>query len=940
MDAYHFLPWVRYGVTAGLSNPDPLGAGVNARAPVPIRLRLHAAGPGTSADQVVPAPELRLYGPGDVIGIDPREVVRTTPRHLTPDFPHNLLASIEFDRPDFPWLFTPAAPNQDRLRPWIVLAVVRKQAATLATDSRRPLPVLECPVSELPDLTDSWRWAHAQFAGDPGQRDLSRVLADHPHQNVSRLLCPRQLALSSGGPDQGYYACVVPAFDVGRRAGLGEQFDTRSDDTLAPAWEIGSAGPITLPVYYVWEFSAGLAADFEQAVDQLRFITTWPAAAPRVMDVSQPREDLPSFSGARLGIPSALWPGGVARPAEPDALPTIRDDLSRVLEQPQGSTPWPSPPVYGQWQAGGDPARPTAPPLAAQPAWVRDLNADPRYRVVAALGAQIVQQQQEQLVAAAWEQAGQVEAVNQWLRQKELAREVSQSVYDRRLKKLSESSLAQILSPVVAPPEAGPPTPTSAVRLAATTAVTPASPAAPVTAALMDAVVSPSFRRISRPDGPLGRPTAATAAPAVAAPPVGEMTTLVRSIVVGNVAQVQVALPSLSRAGDGAVSPQTVPTAPATGLLNRLDPALTYAREVAERVQVDPRVSSSQTGAVAMRAASTGAVTPIKPAMVSVNFPQPMSVALRDLLSDVLLPGLERIPSNSVTLLAVDGAFIEAYMVGLNDALSRELLWREFPARLQDSYFRQFWDVRGQLPAASTPEEQELLYDMPHISQWRGRLGANLKPDRGGGGGLMMLLIKGDLLVRFPTALIFAARGQWTRDANNTAVWPPVVDDSEHFFPVLRISPSPGVALLGFSLKEADGAPVTSDTIAGGAPPSGRAGWFFVFAEHPTEPRFGLDIPPWEPAEAPRPVNEPLNTWRELTWRDVVTRADGSGYIDRATATAPSLVAPPQDAPPTVRARYEREKDVGWGTSAAHMAYITLQPAFRQEIHAGFWFAD
>jgi hypothetical protein len=34
--AYHFLPWVRYGVLNGLGSPDTLGASVPARADLPV----------------------------------------------------------------------------------------------------------------------------------------------------------------------------------------------------------------------------------------------------------------------------------------------------------------------------------------------------------------------------------------------------------------------------------------------------------------------------------------------------------------------------------------------------------------------------------------------------------------------------------------------------------------------------------------------------------------------------------------------------------------------------------------------------------------------------------------------------------------------------------------------------------------------------------------
>ena len=77
------------------------------------------------------------------------------------------------------------------------------------------------------------------------------------------------------------------------------------------------------------------------------------------------------------------------------------------------------------------------------------------------------------------------------------------------------------------------------------------------------------------------------------------------------------------------------------------------------------------------------------------SFPRPMYEPLRELFQDHLLPGLEAIPPNSLTLLVADARFVEAYMVGLNHELSRELLWREFPADLQGTFFQRFWDTRG-----------------------------------------------------------------------------------------------------------------------------------------------------------------------------------------------------------------------------------------------------
>src|SRR5262245_17358953 len=136
MAAYMFLTSVRQGTAAGIQTPDSLSANQAGVVSVSVTLRVN--------DTADIARQVRLYGPGDVTGIDPQQVIRTVPLHLATDFEPNYFPAIEFDRPDFPWLFTPAkADAAGKLRPWLCLVVVRKQeGVTLRTDPNRPLPVL------------------------------------------------------------------------------------------------------------------------------------------------------------------------------------------------------------------------------------------------------------------------------------------------------------------------------------------------------------------------------------------------------------------------------------------------------------------------------------------------------------------------------------------------------------------------------------------------------------------------------------------------------------------------------------------------------------------------------------------------------------------------------------------------------------------------------
>ena len=95
-----FLPWVRQGAASAIATVDSLGPRQAGVADVSIGLEINNA--------PLPPVAVRLRGPADVVGIDTHQVVRTDPRPNTSDFEPNCFPSIEFDRADFPWLFTPA----------------------------------------------------------------------------------------------------------------------------------------------------------------------------------------------------------------------------------------------------------------------------------------------------------------------------------------------------------------------------------------------------------------------------------------------------------------------------------------------------------------------------------------------------------------------------------------------------------------------------------------------------------------------------------------------------------------------------------------------------------------------------------------------------------------------------------------------------------------
>ncbi len=311
-----FLPWLRQGLAARLGNADTLAASLPATTDLTVTL-------GVTTPEHNPSATVRMRGPGDVIGIDPRQVVRTEPAAGSGDFTALDLAAIEFDNPDLPWLFTPAAADaQGRLRPWLCLVVVRQQEGVrLRPAGGGPLPVLDIaapakPDDELPDLAESWAWAHAQVSWPhdalPDEASVRNLVATRPELSVSRLLCARRLVAFTD-----YIACVVPTFEVGRLSGLNLPLPANAD--LAPAWGSGAAAAasVALPVYYHWSFRTGAREDFETIVDRLAPRDLSGGVGQRPMDISRPGFAFSATAGAsgRVALEGALQPVGMVREA-------------------------------------------------------------------------------------------------------------------------------------------------------------------------------------------------------------------------------------------------------------------------------------------------------------------------------------------------------------------------------------------------------------------------------------------------------------------------------------------------------------------------------------------------------------------------------------------------------------------------------------------------
>jgi hypothetical protein len=463
--SYQFLPWVRRGLTVALSEVDTLGAGLPSRAVAQVGVKLAAPLDATPIEPLA----VRLHGPGDVIGIDTRLVVRTDPRPDAQNFEPNYLAIVDFDPPDFPWMLTPARANaDDRLRPWLVLVVL--EVAKTGLPRLQPqalLPSVRIPAaavaSELPDLAESWSWAHAQLISKATDgAGLQADLQGQPASNVSRLVCPRRLK-----PSTAYVACVVPAFEPGRLRGLGLADDAApAMQQLAPAWTPQAAGDVVLPVYYHWQFSTSVAGDFESLARRLKTpsrykddpammarleaVGTAPLGVDELLGASDPPR-LETMEGAL--VPVKYPPGAAPQAVHAASLSTLVNTPQERLVNPVGDLGVDAagarlevkPPLYGAWHVKQHQVQPAE--LGAR--WLADLNLAPRYRGAAGYGAEVVRRHQEDYVDAAWDQIGDILAAERRFNLTRLAIEAQLALRRKHFDKLPPARLLQLMGPAL-----------------------------------------------------------------------------------------------------------------------------------------------------------------------------------------------------------------------------------------------------------------------------------------------------------------------------------------------------------------------------------------------------------------------------------------------------------------------------------------------------------
>jgi hypothetical protein len=265
---------------------------------------------------------------------------------------------------------------------------------------------------------------------------------------------------------------------------------------------------------------------------------------------------------------------------------------------------------------------------------------------------------------------------------------------------------------------------------------------------------------------------------------------------------------------------------------------------------------------------------------------------------EYMVPGVGDIPVDTLGLLENNPAFLDAYLVGLNSEMGREFLWREYPARLDGTWFQRFWEGG----AGSPP-------DVIPVKFWSRatRLGTHAPANVPAAS--LVLLVRSPIVRRYPEIRIYAAEAEWARDGLRREK-----ADGDVRVPLFAARLATDIAVFGFDLTE--------ESARGSTVRPRHPGYFFVLEQPEGAPRFGLDGP------TPGRAGKPPDDWSNLSWSHLAAEGDPLATFVQTGAPewlvgAGSLTG---NGPGTETDR--------WGQDAAAMARITFQRPVRMLVHA------
>lgn len=864
---YVFLPYFQQGLSRQIQS----GRFENQRAS--LNAKLFVTKDGKEQGQIEKS--LSLYGPQDVLGINHSMITKVFPQPDDAQALTNYFAYIEFYDEGFPWRYTPERPVDNRLRPWLALVVLTEEEFSLYPQAT-PLPKALMQVSEntFQPISEIAFWAHAQVNCPLKDYRNSNVLKEfvkaNPDQVFSRIICPRILE-----PNKRYHAFLIPTYETGRLAGLGQGIPKEILPTQL-AWE--QADPTKdptkkeFPIYHQWSFITSNTGDFEYYLSRLKPLE-WNATTNQIgqLDVKidwDKKWGLECLNTENTKNPIKFNTVYFARSVEKSDKLTHADGVkpfessTNDLDDPVIGLP-----LYGSKYIDQPIQGPKDKNDKVPNHWASELNFYISNRIAAGIGAQHIQKHQEEYMQRAWEAAGKVYEYYEMKRLAEGAEAVMWATVNKFIwATVNKPKWANVKKSKW----------DGSIKLFLLYAY-------PIINKFDDemkqklnfgalfpdkdiSLISGSVRKVYRQGSSWVRNSNDLNNSS------GENTIRVNtfrelmssnklpSSTIDNFYDIDVFLdanlnihklkftdlgmiPGIGRnLRNYALMPESDESYNQNNIKNpnfvrRLyrtklfDPSIPNEIENIE-IFKEEVIDLGADDKLKKIAALTILLDPRKviydriDSMYNVpdkipeepiDFPDPMAKVLEKENKDLFCANLHLIPQDSVCLLDVNEQFIEAFMLGLNDAINREMLWREYPTDQKLTPFRQFWDPGDNVKNDGSPENVEALKDIaPYRNFVKNNLGDNYL-SKHKAGETTALAIRSDLLKKFPNMMIYVQKLKGEKE----------LDSGTIIYPLFSTRVEPDITFVHF--------PLSADKIV-------EQNYYFIFAERIGEINFGLDL--------------------------------------------------------------------------------------------------
>ena len=779
---------------------------------------------------------------------------------------------------------------------------------------------------------------------------MQEIVANNKTKAFSRIICPRRLEANTQ-----YHAFLIPTFEVGRKAGLKQEV-LATDDGLAPAWKYNSATPKTLdktlptdkiefPVYYEWSFRTSVDADFETLARRIEAKGVEDYLPEKLcLSDAHPalKGKLPVKVEPGIVLPSILKPVGTTNITnwtldnnefveELRSLINKHDAISSTVQSYSGD-PIITPPIYGKWHAKESKIESPS----SHPDWLQEINLDPRYRALAGVGAEVIRKNQEYLMDMAWKDIDRVITANKKLTAFQISQQVLDQQYKRRFFSNTSSNNALTVLSVgeyvhknilnadktktvhFDLKSSNLPNGIFSGRMRALMAkggkmAKSFSPNAPISS------VSDWFNQIS--NNTVSVSESFSTPSGMNSLSVLNSNQLKSSYIESTISQKSDFVltkpgftPSVFTVGNDNSQADYLRTKlseinlenfefidglPQVSTLSNPDISAAAA-EIHSGINPKTCITEKANKTVLMTDENTQAAysfTVIDKIMAVPQMKFSLSEPLYDMEADYIIPNLSGILKNNTAIaFEIDYKALEAYMLGANVEMAKELLWRGYPTDQRGTYFGYFWRTIGANYKDIKPIHTWL--DGSNLST----LGENNPGTSGSEPSYLVIALRGDLLKKYPNPIVYMKKA--IRNATDSNIIEVSQDLNLRKVPDFYAPFGNDTIFIGFKNLTATEAREGSDEL----------GWFFTINESPSGMRFGLD-------EFDDSVNltSNISDWDNLQWGHM-EQNNNVTFVDISISPPVSALSPPNS--------------FFWKRSAADMATILYRAQSEIALHA------